>query len=431
MREPVHYCTEPRRDQLAENIIVGLDIGTATTRVVVGEYNEDGVLEIVGVGSAPSTGLRRGVVVNIEATLASVIAAIDAAELMSGREIKSCIVGVAGANIESLNSKGVVAVTGKGREITRDDIDRVLEAAKAVVIPMDREVVHVIPQSYTVDDQPGIKDPRDMIGVRLEAEVHIVTGSVTTIQNLQKCVSRAGYKVEGLQLQSLAAARSVLSRDERDLGCLVVDIGAGTTDLLVFSGGSPFYTGAVPLGGLSITNDISILLSIPLDVAEKIKRQSGTCWPVTVDDDETIVIPGVGGRAPTEITRKKLVSIIRPRMEEILHMVREQVEVKGLCWGRIKSGVILTGGAALLPGVTDLAQEIFNLPVRTGLPLTLGGLVDEYRNPMYSTGIGLVLLGADAMPPLSRNSRLPGPKPERQGPSVIARALGWIKNGFF
>lgn len=422
--------TDSRRNNLAENLIVGLDIGTASTRAVVGEYNEDGVLEIVGVGVAPSTGLRRGVVVNIEATLTAVGAAVDAAELMSGRKIRSCTVGVAGANIESINSRGVVAVTGKGREITREDIDRVLEAAKAVVIPMDREVIHVIPQSYIVDDQPGIKDPRDMMGVRLEAEVHIVTGSVNTIQNLQRCVGRAGFEVESLQLQSLAAARSVLSRDEKELGCLLLDIGAGTTDLLVFSEGAPYFTGAVPLGGLSVTNDISILLSIPMDAAERIKRQSGTCWPAAVDEDETLVVPGIGGRAPAEITRRKLASIIRPRMEEIFHLVHEQVETKGRCWGEIKSGIVITGGTALMPGILELAQEILGMPVRIGMPLTLGGLVSEYRTPLYSTAIGLVLMGADGMPPSQRPMRT-APKSERGRESVLGKIAQWIKNGFF
>ncbi len=381
---------------------------------------------------APSTGLRRGVVVNIEATLASVASAIEAAELMSGREIKSCIVGVAGANIESLNSRGVVAVTGKGREIAQEDVDRVLEAAKAVVIPMDREVIHVIPQTYIVDDQAGIRDPLDMIGVRLEAEVHIVTGSVTTVQNLLKCVNRAGFKVESLQLQSLAAARSVLSKDEKDLGCLVIDMGAGTTDLLVYSNGAPYFTGAVPVGGLNVTNDISIMLSVPMDAAERIKRQSASCWPASIDADETIVVPGIGGRAPMEITRRKLSSIVKPRIEEILRMSRDQVENKGHCWGHIKSGVILTGGAAMMPGVVELAQEIFGLPVRMGLPLTMGGLVEEYRNPVYSTAVGLVLSGADSLPaPQRAQSRPLGPKSDKTRSAGLGKILAWIKNGFF
>ncbi len=383
-------------------------------------------------GVAPSTGLRRGVVVNIEATLTSVTSAIEAAELMSGREIKSCIVGVAGANIESLNSRGVVAVTGKGREIAQEDVARVLEAAKAVVIPMDREVIHVIPQTYIVDDQAGIRDPLDMIGVRLEAEVHIVTGSVTTVQNLLKCVSRAGFKVDSLQLQSLAAARSVLSKDEKDLGCLLVDMGAGTTDLLVYSGGAPYFTGAVPVGGLNVTNDISIMLSVPMDAAEKIKRQSASCWPASIDADETIVVPGIGGRAPVEITRRKLSSIVKPRMEEILRMSREQVENKGQSWSHIKSGVILTGGAAMMPGVVELAQEIFGLPVRMGLPITMGGLVEEYRNPVYSTAVGLVLLGADMMPAAQHpQSRQTGSKTDKSRNSGLGKILSWLKNEFF
>jgi cell division protein FtsA len=351
---------------------------------------------------------------------------------MSGREIKSCIVGIAGANIESINSRGVVAVTGKGREIAQEDVARVLEAAKAVVIPMDREIIHVIPQTYIVDEQAGIRDPLDMIGVRLEAEVHIVTGSVTTIQNLVKCVSRAGFKVDSLHLQSLAAARSVLSRDEKDIGGLLVDMGAGTTARLVYSGGAPYFTGAVPVGGLNVTNDISIMLSVPMDAAEKIKRQSASCWPASIDADETIVVPGIGGRAPVEITRRKLASIVKPRMEEILRMSREQVENKGHCWSHIKSGVILTGGAAMMPGTVELAQEIFGLPVRMGLPITMGGLVEEYRNPVYSTAVGLVLTGADTMPAAQHpQSRLSGSKADKSRNSGLGKILSWLKKELF
>jgi cell division protein FtsA len=427
------WCTVPRRDILADNLIVGLDVGTANTRAVVGEYNENGVLEITGVGVAPSTGLRRGVVVNIESTLASVAAAIEAAELMSGREVKNAFVGVAGANIEGINSRGVVAVTGRGREITREDIDRVIEAARAVVIPMDREVLHVIPQTFIVDDQKGIRNPLDMIGVRLEAEVHIITGSVTTAQNLVKCVNRAGFKVDRLILQSLAAARAVLTSDEKELGCLLVDLGGGTTDVLVYAEGAPYYTSVVPAGGAQVTNDISIMLSIPMDAAERLKRESASAWLEGVDPEDSVVVPGVGGRAPAETSRRRLCSIVQPRMEEIFHLVRERIEKMGH-WKHIKGGVVLTGGGALMQGAPELASEIFQMPTRVGNPITLGGLVDEYRSPLFATGVGLVLLGAESIQPEQRTQR----GPERGGKTnqaamnqTFGRLAGWFKKGFF
>jgi cell division protein FtsA len=417
-------------------LVVGLDIGTTNVRAAVGEYNENGVLEIIGVGVAPSTGLRRGVVVNIESTLASVSAAVEAAELMSGREVREVYCGAAGASVEGINSRGVVAVTGRGREITREDVDRVIEAARAVVIPMDREVLHVIPQSFIVDDQKGIRNPLDMIGVRLEAEVHIITGSVTTAQNLVKCVNRAGFKVERLMLQSLAAARAVLSSDERELGCLLVDLGGGTTDVLVYADGAPYFSSVLPVGGAQVTNDLSIMLSVPMDAAERLKRESASAWLESVEEDETVILPGVGGRAPAEAPRRRLASIVQPRMEEVYGMVRERVEKMGH-WKHIKGGVVLTGGGALMQGAAELAQEMFQLPVRVGNPITLGGLVEEYRSPLYATAVGLVLLGAESsQPPEAKGPR----QPERQGkgkgkPSegdgTLARLADWIRRGFF
>lgn len=406
-------------------------------RAVVGEYNENDVLEIIGVGEAPSVGLRRGVVVNIESTLSCVSAAVEAAELMSGREVREVFCGAAGASVEGINSRGVVAVTGKGREITREDVDRVIEAARAIVIPMDREVLHVIPQSFIVDDQKGIRNPLDMIGVRLEAEVHIITGSVTTAQNLVKCVNRAGFKVERLMLQSLAAARATLSADEKDLGCLLVDLGGGTTDILVYSDGAPYFSSMLPVGGAQVTNDLSIMLSVPMDAAERLKRESASAWLESVEEDETVIVPGVGGRPPAEAPRRRLASIVQPRMEEVFGMVRERVEKMGY-WKHIKGGVVLTGGGALIQGAPELAQEMFQMPVRIGNPTTLGGLVEEYRSPLYATAVGLVLLGAElTAPPEARG----GPRPaERQGKAkakapdgegALARFADWIRRGFF
>ncbi len=347
---------------------------------------------------------------------------------MSGREVKECFVGVAGANIEGINSRGVVAVTGKGREIAQVDIDRVLEAARAVVIPMDRQVIHVIPQSYIVDDQKGIRNPIDMIGVRLEAEVHIITGSVTTAQNLVKCVNRAGFKAETLVLQSLAAARATLTADEKELGCLLLDLGAGTTDLLVYSDGAPYFTSVIPVGGSQVTNDLSIMLSVPMDAAERLKRESASAWLAGVDPEETVVVPGVGGRAPAETSRRKLCTIVQPRMEEILRMARERVEKMGH-WRHIKGGVVLTGGGALMQGVAELATEIFEMPVRVGNPITVGGLVEEYRSPVYATGVGLVLLGAETMKPERRTEA--SRSAEKPKGLDFGKLVDIIKKGFF
>lgn len=393
---------------------------------MIGEYNENAVLEITGVGVATSTGLRRGVVVNIEATLRSIAQAVEAAELMSGREVRDAWVGVSGANIEGINSRGVVAVTGKGREIGQEDVDRVIEAARAVVIPMDREVLHVIPQTFIVDDQKGIRDPRDMIGVRLEAEVHIISGAVTTAQNLIKCVNRAGFRANGLILHSLAAARAVLSNDEKELGCLLVDLGGGTTDALVYSEGAPYFTSVVPVGGMQVTNDISIMLNVPMDAAERIKRESGCCDASIVEPDETVIVPGLGGRAPQEVPRTRIAAIMQPRMEEIYSLVLDRIETMG--YRRlIKGGVVLTGGGALMQGACDLASRVFEVPARVGNPITLGGLVEEYRSPLYATAVGLVMLGADRLPQERRDGAKAVKAEERAGTSAFRKMVDWFK----
>ena len=376
-----------------EDLIVGLDIGTTKVCVIIGGFNDSGQLEITGVGTTPSRGLRRGVVINIETTVRSIAAAVEAAEMMSGREVISVYTGIAGGHIEGINSRGVVAVTGRGREITREDVDRVIDAAKAVVIPMDREVLHVIPQEFVVDDQGGIKNPIGMVGVRLEAEVHIITGAVTSAQNIVKCVNRAGFKVNDIVLEPLASSKAVLTQDEKELGVLLIDIGGGTTDVLLHLEGAPYHTEVLSVGGDQVTNDISIMLKTPLEAAEKIKVQAGCCYAPLVQEDEEVHIPGVGGRPPRTIMRSELVEIVQPRMAEILGMIREQIDRKGYL-NILGGGVVVTGGGSLLTGTAELATEIFNLPARTGYPVKLGGLVEEYYNPMYATGVGLVLSGA-------------------------------------
>ena len=406
-----------------DDLIVGLDIGTTKICACIAELRDNGLLEVIGVGTAPSQGLRRGVVINIESTLKSVAAAIEAAELMSGREVDSVVTGIAGAHIEGINSRGVVAVSGKDREISREDIARVIEAAKAVVIPMDREVLHVIPQEFIVDDQRGIKDPLDMIGIRLEAEVHIVTGSVTSAQNLLKCVNRAGFRVSEIVLESLASSKAVLNGDEKELGVLLIDLGGGTTDVLVHLDGAPYHSDVVALGGSQVTNDISILLKTPLDVAERIKKESGCCYLPLVDADEQVVIPGVGGWPTASIPRQELTKIIQPRMAEIFHLVKEQLEKKDYL-RHLGGGVVLTGGGSLLPGAVELALDVFGIPARIGIPNKLRGLVDEYQNPIYATAMGLVLHGREGISISDPSSA------RKRGEGLIDKLKGWMKEFF-
>ena len=375
--------------------------------------------------------MKKGIVVNIEATLRSVVSAIEEAEMMSGQEVKSCWTGIGGSHIEGISSRGVVAVTGRNngvREIGKDDIDRVMEAARAVVIPMDKQILEVIPQNFIVDDQRGIRDPLGMIGVRLEAEVHIITCSGTGAQNIAKCVQRARFGVNDLILQSLASARTVLTPDEKELGVVLIDLGGGTTDVLVYSEGAPYSTATIAAGGTQVTNDISILKNITFETAEKIKLEAGCCWEPFLEGDDDIIVPGVGGRAPLAIPKSQVLEIIKPRMEEIFKMVREKLDKLSLP-RPLGGGVVITGGGAQLLGAAELASEIFHLPVRVGAPLPVGGLVDEYRNPAYSTAVGLVL---EAYERVKKSIVIPGEEGEReQGESIIVRLLEWFKKEFF
>lgn len=406
-------------------IIVGLDIGTTKVCVVIGVLDDNEQLEILGVGTTPSRGLRRGVVINIEATIHSILSAVEAAEMMSGREVHEVFTGISGGHIEGINSRGVVAVTGRGREITRNDIDRVIDAAKAIVIPMDREVLHVIPQEFVVDDQGNIRNPFGMIGVRLEAEVHIITGAVTSAQNIVKCVNRAGFKAVDIVLEPLASARAVLTNDEKELGALLIDLGGGTTDVLVYIEGAPYHTSILSIGGDQVTNDLSIMLKTPLDAAEKIKRDVGCCYLPLIQEDEMVNVPGVGGRPPHQIKRKSVVDIIQPRMTEMLTMVRDQV--KGNNYIKLLAGgVVLTGGGSLLSGTAELASEIFNLPARVGYPVKLGGLIEEYYSPIYATGIGLVLFGASK----TEHEHLDTSSSDRIFNNVWERMRNWLKEFF-
>ena len=375
---------------MSEKIIVGLDIGTTKICAVVGEAQPDGV-EIIGIGSHPSEGLRKGVVINIDNTVNSIKEAIEEAETMAGCEISSVYAGIAGGHIKGFNSHGVIGL--KEKEVTKKDVDRVIEAARAVAIPMDREVIHTLVQEFIVDDQDGILDPLGMSGVRLEAKIHIVTGAVTSAQNIIKCANRAGLDVHDIILESLASSEAVLSKEERNLGVALIDFGGGTTDIAVFSRGSIKHTSVLSLGGENLTYDIAIGLRTPKLEAEKIKIKYGCGFSALINKDETIEVPDVGGRKPRVLSRQILGEILEPRVEEIFYLIYRELMQSGY-EDMMNSGVVVTGGSAELPGVPEMAEQIFNTPARVGYPQRISGLVEIVNKPMYATAVGLVLYGA-------------------------------------
>ena len=377
-----------------EDIVVGLDIGTSKVGVIIGEIGEDGQVEVIGVGLAPSKGLRKGVVVNLDATTSSIERAVSDAEMMAGVEVGSVFVGVAGGHIRGINHHGVVIIPNrKNRSITAADIKRVVNQAKAIEMPIEREILEALPREFIVDDQGGIRDPIGMSGTRLEALIHIVTGAVTSVQNIVKAINSAGLAVEDIVLQPLASSEAVLQQDEKDLGVILVDMGGGTTDVVVYVRGAIWHTGVVPLGGEQVTNDIAIGLRTPLPDAEVVKRASGFALAEAVNGDEVVEIQSVGGRQPRAIRRKALAEIIEPRMEEMLQLVHREIQASG--YGDMApAGVVLTGGASMLGGVPELAEQIFDMPVRIGHPHSIRGLADKVKDPSYATGVGLVLHGA-------------------------------------
>jgi cell division protein FtsA len=377
--------------QKSGEIIVGLDIGTTKICAIVGELTDSGIIDIIGIGTHPSKGLRKGVVVNIESTVQSIRRAIEEAELMAGCEIQNVYTGIAGGHIKGFNSQGIVAV--KDKEVRDMDIARVIDAAKAVAIPLDREVIHVLPQEFIIDEQGGIKEPLGMAGVRLEAKVHIVTGAVSSAQNIVKCANKTGLNVADIVLQPLASSEAVLSDDERELGVCLVDIGGGTTDIAIFSGGSIVHTAVIALGGNNLTSDIAIGLRTPAHEAERIKQKYGCCLPAMVNKDETIEVPSVGGRQPRVLGRQILCEILEPRVEEIFQLVQREIQKCGY-EDLLASGIVITGGSTLLAGMPELAEEVIGLPVRRGIPRGIGGLVDVVKSPIYATGVGLVVYGA-------------------------------------
>lgn len=373
-----------------ETIRVGLDIGTTKIAAVVARIEDESSPKIIGVGTSPCEGLKRGVVVNLEKTVEGITRAVTDAERMADVEIHDAYVGVAGDHIKSLNSRGVIAVSRSDHTITEKDIERVKDAARAIRLPDEREIIHLIPQEYIVDNQGGIKNPLDISGVRLEAEVHIVTGSITSIQNVVKCVNRAGIEVKDIVLQSLASSISVLTRDEKELGCALLDIGGGTTDLAVFHDDAIRYTSVIGLGGKSVTSDIAIGLRTPIEHAEKIKVNHGCALRSMISKDVMIQVPGPGNREPRSMSPEILGTIIEPRMEELFTLIKNEIE-KNNYYSLLGAGAVLTGGASLLRGSAELAEQILDMPVKVGYPTGFSGLNDIIENPSYATVLGLIL----------------------------------------
>jgi cell division protein FtsA len=372
-----------------DDVIVGLDIGTTKIAAVVGRKDEYGQLNIVGVGHTVSDGLRRGVVINIRKTIQSIKKAIEDAELMSGHKITRVYAGIAGDHIRSINSTGVIAVSSKDKIITEEDVVRVIGAAKAIALPMDREILHVLPQEFIVDEQLGIKNPVGMSGTRLEAEVHIVTAAAASAQNIVNCIHEAGYEVVDIVLEPYASSLAVLDDDEKELGVAIVDIGGGTTDIAVFFDGSIRFASVIGLGGQHLTNDISQGLRTSSENAEEIKKKFGVAMQSLIEKDQLIKVPGVGGRQAREVSRLLLSGIIQPRMEEMLQLAMKEIEKSNMA-EFMGAGVVLTGGASLLDGLIDLAERVMGVPVKIGKPIVSGGLEDSVDSPMYATGVGLI-----------------------------------------
>ena len=372
------------------NLIVGLDIGTSKVVSIVAEVSEENNIEIIGLGSCRSRGLKKGVVVNIESTVQTIQSAIQEAELMAGCNIHAVFTGIAGNHIRSLNSHGIVAI--RDNEVTAGDIERVIDAARAVAIPADQKILHIIPRDFIIDGQEGIKEPIGMSGVRLEAKVHIVTGAVSAAQNIIKCVRRCGLEADDIVLEQVASSYSVLTEDEKDLGVCLVDVGGGTTDLAVFTNGAISHTAVIPIAGDQVTNDIAVALRTPTQNAEEIKVEHACALAQLANSDETVEVPSVGNRPLRRMSRQTLAEVVEPRYEELFSLVQAELRRSG--YERlIVAGIVLTGGSSNMQGVVELAEEVFHVPVRVGTPQYVGGLVELVRNPIYATGVGLLLYG--------------------------------------
>jgi cell division protein FtsA len=404
-----------------QTLIAGLDIGTSSIKVVIGERKSDGRVDIIGVGSSPSRGLRKGVVVNIESTVAAIARAVAQAETMAGCEIHSVFVTISGSHIKSFNSDGIVGI--KNKEVSAIDIEKVIEAAKAVAIPLDREILHVLPQEFVIDEQDGVRDPIGISGVRLEARVHIVTGAIASAQNIVKCANRCGLSVQDIVVSPLASARAVLSQEEQELGVCLLDIGGGTCGITVFHGGAVKFTSVLAVGGNHITNDIAAGLRTPLAAAERIKCDYGTSIARSVSKDDTLEVPSTGGRAARVLSKFVLAEIIEPRVTEVFALIHSEL-IKAGCEDLLTSGIVITGGSAHLPGITQSAEQVFNLPVRVGSPQGLGGLIDLVKGPENAAAVGLLQHGAMQVQSLNRSA----------AKGAIGRTFGrltsWISDHF-
>ncbi len=404
-----------------KDLIVGLDIGTSKVVAIVGEVDEEGDIEVIGIGSHASRGLKKGVVVNIESTVQSIQRAIQEAELMAGCEIRSVLTGISGSHISSLNSNGIVAI--RDTEVTQGDVDRVLDAARAVAIPSDQKILHVLPQEYIIDHQEDIKQPIGMSGVRMEAKVHMVTGAVSAAQNIEKCIRRCGLEVDEIILQQLASSHSVLTEDERELGVCLVDIGGGTTDIAVFMDGAIQFTKVIPIAGDQVTNDIAVALRTPTHHAEEIKIKYACALTQLANPDETIEVPGVGDRGSRRLARQTLAEVVEPRYEELFMFIQSELKNSGF-EELMAAGIVVTGGSAKMEGVVDLAEEVFHMPVRLGMPSGVTGLVDVVSNPIYATGVGLLLFGNGQQQ--SRRGR----STEKSVANMWDRMKSWFQGNF-
>ena len=410
----------PRKDD--KGIIVGLDIGTSKVVAIIGELQADKQIEVIGFGTHPSKGLKKGVVVNIESTVTSIRRAIEQAEQMAGCDIHQVYAGIAGSHVRSLNSHGIVAIRDK--EVTQSDVERVIDAARAVAIPADQRILHVLPQEYIIDGQEGIREPIGMSGVRLEARVHMVTGAASAAQNIVKCVQRCGLEVEDIVLEQLASSFAVLTDDEKELGICLVDIGGGTTDIAVFNNGAIRHTAVIPIAGDQVTNDIAISMRTPTQYAEEIKIKYACALSQLANLDETIEVPSVGDRPPRRLARQTLAEVVEPRYEELFGLIRDELRRNGF-EDMIAAGIVLTGGSSKMEGAVELAEEVFHMPVRLGVPQHVRGLGDVVRNPIYSTGVGLLLYGKN------RAVRVAGELPVGAGlQDVWGRMKSWFQGNF-
>ena len=410
------------RKRSDRDLIVGLDIGTSKVLALVGEVGADGAIEVLGIGTQPSRGLKKGVVVNIESTVQSIQRAVEEAELMAGCEIHSVFAGIAGSHVRSLNSHGVVAI--RDREVTPGDVEHVIDAARALAIPADQKILHVLPQEFVVDGQEGIHDPIGMSGVRLEAKVHIVTGADSAAQNIEKCIKRCGLEVEDVVLEQLASSFAVLTDDEKELGVCMVDIGGGTTDIAVFSQGAIRHTAVIPIAGDQVTNDIAVSMRTPTQHAEDIKIRYACALSQLANPDESIEVPSVGDRPARRLARQTLAEIVEPRYEELFGLVRDELRRSGF-EEIIVAGVVLTGGSARMEGAIELAEEVFHVPVRLGLPQQVQGLTDVVRNPVFATGVGLLLYARDNILPVRRGRSLGS-----NAKTTLDRMRAWFQGNF-